>query len=371
MNTSKMFFHLSCVVAILGLFESCGTTQNEQIRVLEKRIDILEQKIKLLEQKAPISRFDNIRELAPLRAAMMRDINVISSSARSYSARNRTYPPGTGSYLGFTIPVSLHTSPSVNYSTSPSDTDMVIEGSPTGVDGKISARINRFGFLVDWTFTGVFRNFNYPNLQLVRKPPQDFEGMRDDISKLVEDAKGFRKNSRGKRGVASYREYSVPDSQSATPSGWYAAIPYDRGIIIEGHSKRLGYIRRATIDDEGDLVRIDSIMYAGAERVRNGKAGSAIDTLRENISTDFRNIASRAREYRSRPRSSGGGGGTYTGYLSAQVSSVDGMVQYFLAVDSDLILLKAISVRGLGTISAKLNAGGIFFDWYYSGKLAE
>jgi hypothetical protein len=96
-----------------------------------------------------------------------------------------------------------------------------------------------------------------------------------------------------------------------------------------------------------------------------------VDSVRENITIDFTAIAARAFQYKVRSVSNGGGGGNYTGYLSAQTSSFEGTVRYDLQVDPDIIVLRAISAHGQGTISAKVDGNGKLSGWYYTGEFAK
>lgn len=364
MKPSGKPFHFPFIILAVCLLESCGTSQNDKINVLEKRIDVLEQKIRSLEQNPVVSPVENVKESMQFRMEMIRDIHRIAGSARPYFSRNR-------SYLGFAVPIGMRTSSRIIYTTTPSDTDVVIEGVPTGVGGKISVRLNYAGSLVDWKFSGAFQKFDLPRSQMTDEASHHFEGVRDDILTIVENVRRYRENSPHLKGEGLYGGYSIPIAQSSTLFGWYAAIPYDGGITIEGHSKRFFYVRRANLDEEGNIVKIDSITYAGTQRVRTGNNVSAVDSLRDLISADFSAIASRARVFRSLPFASGGGGGKFTGYQSAQVCSADGLVQYHMTIDPDMILLRAISVRGFGTVSVKIESNGNLKGWYYTGKIAE
>lgn len=98
---------------------------------------------------------------------------------------------------------------------------------------------------------------------------------------------------------------------------------------------------------------------------------TAADSVLDIVNADFANIASRAFEYKRRAVAQGGGGGAYTGYLSAQVASSDGSTDYTIEITPQWIVLTAVSQRGLGTASARIDSNGKLWGWAYTGKLAQ
>ena len=364
MKNSMGLFHALSVLSIVCMLESCGTSESEKISALENRIKMLERKVQTLERGPMAQRVEKLRELAPIRAMVKKEIDEIAVSARLFLAKHRTY-------TGYILPENIIPSNGGFCSTSPSDTNMVIEVTPPGIDGKISASLNRAGALVNWKYTGAFAGLEFPKPQITDDATRHIEGISQEMMAIAENAKIFQSTSTAMRLDGSIAKYEIPDSQSSTLFGWYFTVPCDQGIAIEGYSKKYLYIRRITLDSAGRVVQTDSIRYAGMERARSGNNDPTVDSLRQVISADFKTLASRAKSFRSLPSNAGGGGGKYTGYQSAQVASMDGLVQYHLSVDPDVILLRAHSVRGLGEVSAKIDAQGNLNAWYYNGELAK
>ncbi len=330
-------------------------------------MEILEQKVRMLESRLRSTPSSTMGEVSRSRALMSREIENISHMARSYYFQRPGGKDGAGSYRGFTLPPLTTPQNIATYSVSPSDTDIVIEGQALLVTGKISARMNRAARLVDWAYTGDFR---IPRPTFTDEFVRLSEIMSSDIRNIIADAKLFKNRSLD-RGDGSYRGYAIPQGQASTNAGWYTTTADNSKLVIEGRSKKYNFIRVVVIDSIGNVQRSDSLGYSGAMKQSMSSRKTASDSARDLIANDFVGIAARAYQYKLLPVASGGGGGKFTDYLSAQTTSLDGQARYEFTIDPDVILLKAVSTRGLGVMSVRIDSNGKLSGWYYTGKLSE
>jgi hypothetical protein len=151
----------------------------------------------------------------------------------------------------------------------------------------------------------------------------------------------------------------------------YAVQRGDSALLIEVRSKASNTMAVVTGDSAGKIKNWATIFALAEPKKPSAGTKTAVDSVRDTITFDFAAIAARAYQYKIMPVSNGGGGGKFTDYLSAQTSSFDGTVRYGLQVDPDIIVLRAISMSGQGTISAKLDGNGKLSGWYYTGEFAK
>lgn len=370
MKSTTILSVLFIIVLMLCVQGCSSTVQTNRETTLEQRVQTLEQKVKMLESRLGTSPTVNRAEVIRSRLIMMNQIQKISQSANQYFWQQSQARNGSLTYKGFTPPVFNDPMNVATYAVTPSDTDIVIEGRALNVNGTISGRMVRQGQVGDWQFTGDFSATGFPRPSFTNEFLGTAQTMSADINAIIADAQRYHRSS-GAQGRNVWDGYAVPQAQASHGVAWYLATPTGSDLEIEGHSKKSYFIRKAVLDSSGRVVRTDSIHYAGMMKTQTTTRRTTADSIREMITNDFKTFASRARQYRTIPLNSGGGGGKYSGYLSAQTASLDGQIQYALCVDPDVILLKAVSLAGLGTMSAKVDGGGNLSAWYYTGKLAE
>lgn len=361
---------LFVVLSMLFVQGCSSVNQTSREKDLEQRLLALEKKVQMLETRISAEPISNRGNVFRSRILMMNQIEKISQLANQYYWQQVQARHGAGTYKGFIPPVFNEPLNVAVYSVALSDTDIVIEGRALQVNGTISRKMQRQGQVTDWKFTGDFLAIGYPPNTIRKEIPGSTQTMNADFSAIIADAQRYCR-SVGAQAKNGWEGYTIPQAQASQGVAWYTAMPEGSNLVIEGHSKKLYFIRTAVLDSSGRMVRSDSAFYTGVMKVPTGTTRTSADSVRDMITNDFRMFASRARQYRSLPSTSGGGGGKYTGYLSAQTASLDGQIQYALCVDPDVLLLKAVSLAGLGTMSAKVDGGGNLSAWYYTGKLAE
>jgi hypothetical protein len=345
--------------------------QSKQETSLEARVEILEQKVRMLESRIGATPVNTMAEAFKAFGGIRREIERISQEARWYFQTRARDNGGTGSYRGFTMPpFRTLLDDAIHLEVTPTDSNVVIVGTATNVIGKISVVLDRAGKLGNWVHTGDFSRFGRMGSNFANEFIRHSETMKMELDTIIADSYQYRAYFAG-RGRGAYRGYVIPERRASSSVGWYTAVPSDTGMSIEGRSKKYNFIRLALIDGGGNVQRMDSIRYSGEMKKSVGSQKSVVDSVRDTITADFMNLRARAYEYRNRPVSNGGGGGKFVGYLSAQTSSLDGQAHYEFRIDPDVILLEAVSTRGMGTMSARIDAGGNLTGWYYTGKLAE
>jgi hypothetical protein len=101
-----------------------------------------------------------------------------------------------------------------------------------------------------------------------------------------------------------------------------------------------------------------------------------IERNKNGILNELNNIASSAYQYRIRPATMGGGGGSYEGFKIPSKLVVTEFAAYSINlipnrdinVNNDQIILIAKSVFGLGTITVHLGSDGKLTNFIYSGE---
>jgi len=98
-------------------------------------------------------------------------------------------------------------------------------------------------------------------------------------------------------------------------------------------------------------------------------SSSSVQTYKDAIINDLENLASNAYQYRIRPTSMSGGGGSYTGYtIPSRMAKNQYAIYHAQIISPDEIMFKATSTeRGNNTISTHLNERGILNEFSYTG----
>ena len=126
--------------------------------------------------------------------------------------------------------------------------------------------------------------------------------------------------------------------------------------------------KKHTEEDE-DLVslRTDPRWSDLLSKVTTGGVESNIDA----VINDLNNLAAYAYQYRIRPKSMGGGQGSYTGLKIPErmVKNMNASYEILTAKDS-LVQYKATSASGFGTVEVSLDENGRLGGWKYTGAFA-
>ena len=89
---------------------------------------------------------------------------------------------------------------------------------------------------------------------------------------------------------------------------------------------------------------------------------------RDGIINDLFNIGSNAYQYKIRPTTMGGGGGSYLNYSIPKAFPDKKISEISVAVSPDSIILTAKSKEGLGTIQATMSDKGEFKNFIFTGE---
>ncbi len=373
MKSNNRIRWILSVAGITFVVASVSYPQDRDKQSLEQRVEALEQKVKALQGQVTFLTFSSSRGgMASRTQAMMRiDMMNIGLRAWQYFKAPGSLNGGGGSYSGFTLSPKMAKSDYGFYSVTPKDTEIVIEGDALQFTAKLRAVAGDGGRLRDWTTGGEFANPTTAGFGSGPNPPMYSEALANETNKIAENAYGYRiRPSSMGGGGGSSRGYALPKEMSSTETAWYSVRASDTAVVIEGRLKKYNHVRLAFVDGDGKTTATSAIVPGEMKRPAGGSR-TGYDTLRENISADFMSIAARAYQYKNLPPASGGGGGKFTGYLSAQTESIDGAASYECGVDPDAVLLRARLIRGTGSMSVKVDSNGRLSGWYYAGDLAR
>jgi hypothetical protein len=126
--------------------------------------------------------------------------------------------------------------------------------------------------------------------------------------------------------------------------------------------------RKHTEEDE-DLasLRTDPRWSDLLPKVATGGLESNIDA----IINDLNNLAAYAYQYRVRPKSMGGGQGSYTGLKISEKMAKNTNASYEILMANDsLVQYRATSASGFGTVEVSLDENGRLGGWKYTGAFA-
>jgi hypothetical protein len=130
-----------------------------------------------------------------------------------------------------------------------------------------------------------------------------------------------------------------------------------------------GWRDKKHTEEDGDLagLRTDPRWNDLLSKVATGGLESNIDA----VINDLNNLAAYAYQYRIRPKSMGGGQGSYTGLKIPEkmVKNTNASYEILTARDS-IVQYKATSASGFGTVEVSLDADGRLWGWKYTGAFA-
>jgi len=95
---------------------------------------------------------------------------------------------------------------------------------------------------------------------------------------------------------------------------------------------------------------------------------SWLSASKDEIIRQIVNIAANAYQYRLRPATMGGGGGTYEGYKIPKMMMTSDYAKVEMTTSKDSIILMGVSTKGLGTVQATLKEWGRTENWIYTGE---
>ena len=96
---------------------------------------------------------------------------------------------------------------------------------------------------------------------------------------------------------------------------------------------------------------------------------SSISSNRDAIINDLENLAANAYQYKARPTTMGGGGGSYTGYQVPSVLRPNENATYNTSsVSAGTISFVATSAQGYGTVTVPCDSTGVLGTFTYTGE---
>ena len=131
-----------------------------------------------------------------------------------------------------------------------------------------------------------------------------------------------------------------------------------------------GWRDRKHAEEDEDLTSL-----RGDQRWNDVLTKMAAGGVEENIDAvinDLNNLSAYAYQYRIRPKSMGGGQGSYTGLKIPEkmVKNTNATYEILAAKDS-LVQYKATSANGFGTVEVSLDANGRLGGWIYTGAFGQ
>lgn len=95
---------------------------------------------------------------------------------------------------------------------------------------------------------------------------------------------------------------------------------------------------------------------------------SSTSSNKDALINDINNLAANAKQYRTKLRSMGGGGGSYVGYTVPPklVSNDDGT--FNVVAQAASVVITGTSALGFGTVSATIDTAGAAGNWTYTGQ---
>jgi hypothetical protein len=100
--------------------------------------------------------------------------------------------------------------------------------------------------------------------------------------------------------------------------------------------------------------------------------GGPAQSNRDAIINDLNNLSAMAYQYRVRPKSMGGGEGSYTDFkIPPRMTSNSNASYETLIVEANKVRIRGTSAAGNGTVEASIDQTGRLGDWNYTGKFAE
>jgi hypothetical protein len=100
--------------------------------------------------------------------------------------------------------------------------------------------------------------------------------------------------------------------------------------------------------------------------------GDDVRSNRDAMINDLNNLSAMSYQYRIRPKSMGGGEGSYTDFkIPLRMTSNPNATYETLIVEANRVRIRATSAKGNGTVEASIDQTGRLGDWNYTGKFAE
>jgi hypothetical protein len=168
-------------------------------------------------------------------------------------------------------------------------------------------------------------------------------------------------------GEGSYGGFSIPAKMASSEDASYTVAVLDSNHVRYTAISAKGYGRVAvTVNEFGVLVDWG---YMGKFKTLEKPGAVTMEKNKDAIISDLNNLAAFAYQFRIRPKSMGGGEGSYTGFELPQNLRFNENATYSIGgVSADTVKFMAISTYGFGVITVQIDQDGRLGNWYYTDE---
>jgi hypothetical protein len=142
----------------------------------------------------------------------------------------------------------------------------------------------------------------------------------------------------------------------------------DSAFYYLNQSVRSGWIDIDHMQQDSDLItlRVDPRWKACIEKAKSNKAKIS---PRDYMVNDMNNLAAQAYQYRIRPKSMGGGEGSYVGFVIPEKMTSNENGKYAAAVISaDTLEFNGVTPDGKSGITVRIGEKGMLHGWIWKGN---
>jgi len=168
-------------------------------------------------------------------------------------------------------------------------------------------------------------------------------------------------------GEGSYEGFNIPAKMASSDDASFKSEVLDSNHvrITAVSGKGFGTVT-VTVNEFGVLVDWG---YSGRLQEPEKPGATTVQENKEAMINDLNNLAAVSYQYRIRPRSMGGGQGSYMGFELPQALRVNENATYSIrGIDQDTVKFMAVSIYGYGVITVQIDQDGRLGNWYYTDK---
>jgi hypothetical protein len=168
-------------------------------------------------------------------------------------------------------------------------------------------------------------------------------------------------------GEGTYQGFSIPAKMASTEDASFASTVSDSNHIRITASSAKGFGTVAvTVNEFGVLV---DWSYEGQFREGVKPSAASISENKDAIINYLNKLADYAYQFRTRPKSTGGGEGSYMGVqLPLSWRSNENATYSIDGVAADTVKFMAISAYGYGVVTMQVDQDGRPVNWYFTDE---
>ena len=143
-------------VSYIGAFAQQGTSLEERVARLERKVKELEVLVKRLTPESPKPN-EGVDPVESNRNAIINDLSYLAGRAYQYRINPKAMNGGEGSYEGFEVPALMKKNVNASYKTTTVESNS-ITFTATSVKGygTVVATVDANARIIDWRYTGKF-----------------------------------------------------------------------------------------------------------------------------------------------------------------------------------------------------------------------